>query len=107
MKKPVDSPPVKQPARVVDQSPPKPKTSLKKKTFKSTQVVKRAIQQLEEKNDVKTEEQAEAAQPEPLKSALDRLKKEVGRAEASKSATAEKKCRAFSRKSGRKVRRVQ
>jgi colicin import membrane protein len=101
-KKKVDSPPIKQPAKVVDQSPPKSKTSLKKKTFKSTQVVKRAIQQLEEKVDGKTEEPAAEAQPEPLKSALERLKKEVGRAEASKLETAGKSAGPSAGKAGGK-----
>ena len=80
------SPPVKKAAEVVDTQPPKPKTSLKKKTFKATQVVKQAIEQLEEKVAVKTDQQAEPAQPEPLKSALERLRQEVGKAEASRSA---------------------
>ncbi|MBR9986330.1 MAG: TonB C-terminal domain-containing protein [Desulfosarcina sp.] len=85
VKKPSVTPPVKKAAKVTDAQPPKPKTSLKKKTFKSTQVVKQAIEQLEEKVDVKTDEQTETAKPEPLKSALERLRQEVGQAEASRS----------------------
>lgn len=102
IKKPAVSPPIKKPARVVDTSPPKPKTSLKKKTFKSTQVVKHAIQQLEAKGDAETGEKAEADQPEPLKSALDRLKKEVSRTEAGKSAVAEKSAGPSAGKAGGK-----
>ncbi len=90
VKKPKVSPPVKKAVKVVDKPPPKPKTSLKKKTFKSTQVVKRAIEQLEEKADLKTAKQTEAAQPEPLKSALERLRQEVGKAEANRSASSGK-----------------
>jgi colicin import membrane protein len=85
VKKPSVTPPVKKAAKVADTQPPKPKTSLKKKTFKSTQVVKQAIEQLEEKVDVKTDDQAETAKPEPLKSALERLRQEVDKAEASRS----------------------
>ncbi len=86
VKKPSVTPPEKKAATVADPQPPKPKTSLKKKTFKSTQVVKQAIEQLEAKVAVKTDEQTETAQPEPLKSALERLRQEVGKAEASRSA---------------------
>ena len=39
VKKPSVTPPVKKAVKVADTPPPKPKTSLKKKTFKSTQVV--------------------------------------------------------------------
>ncbi len=85
VKKPSVAPPEKKEVRAADPQPPKPKTSLKKKTFKSTQVVKQAIEQLEEKVDVKTDEQAETAQPEPLKSALERLRQAVGKAEANRS----------------------
>ena len=69
---------------------PKPKTSLKKQTFKSTEVVKHAIKQLEEKADRRTESPEEAAaSPEMLKSALDRLRQQVSKTEAAKgSATA-------------------
>jgi colicin import membrane protein len=86
VKKPSVTPPVKKTAKVADTPPPKPKTSLKKKTFKSTQVVKQAIEQLEEQVKVKTEAQTDTAQPEPLKSALERLRQEGGKAEASRSA---------------------
>jgi colicin import membrane protein len=79
------TPPVKPAAKVVDPPRPKPKTSLKKKTFKSTQVVKRAIKQLEEKVAGKPEDQAKAVQPEPLKSALERLRQTVGKTEAAQS----------------------
>lgn len=85
VKKPNVTPPVKKAAKVADTQSPKPKTSLKKKTFKSTQVVKQAIEQLEEKVDVKSDKQTETAQPEPLESALERLRQEVGKAEASRS----------------------
>ena len=85
VKKPSVTPPVEKAAKVADTPPPKPKTSLKKKTFKSTQVVKQAIEQLEEKVKVKTEAQTETVQPEPLKSALERLRQEVGKTEASRS----------------------
>lgn len=85
VKKPTVTPPVKKRVKVAE-TPPKRKTSLKKKTFKSTQVVKQAIEQLEEQVTAKTDEQTEAEQPEPLKSALERLRQEVGKAEASRSA---------------------
>lgn len=48
----------------------KKKVSLKKKTFKSTKVVKSAIQQLEKR--------VEETKPDPIATALDRLKKKVG-----------------------------
>ncbi len=63
---------------------PKPKTSLKKKTFKSTQVVKQAIEQLEKTVEKKTPP-PEPASPEALKSALDRLRQSVGKTEAEQS----------------------
>ncbi len=85
VKKPTPAPPVQKAAKIVDQFPPKPKTSLKKKTFKSNRVVKRAIEQLERTVDVKMDEQAKTVQPEPLKSALERLRKEVSEAEAARS----------------------
>jgi colicin import membrane protein len=69
--------PAKKRPKAVSKPAPKPKTSLKKKTFKSTEVVKRAIQQLEEKTAVDTRATTQTAQPEPLKSALDRLRQEV------------------------------
>ncbi|BBO72427.1 hypothetical protein DSCA_63570 [Desulfosarcina alkanivorans] len=90
VKQPKPATPVKKTAAVVPKSLPKRKTSLKKKTFKSTQVVKQAIQQLEEKVAVKADQQETADQPEPLKSALDRLKQEVSKAEASRSTAAGK-----------------
>ncbi|MBC2712268.1 MAG: TonB C-terminal domain-containing protein [Desulfosarcina sp.] len=95
----VKKPTVKKPATVVKKAPPKPKTSLKKKTFKSTQVVKSAIKQLEEK----VAETPEPARPEPLQSALDRLRKEVGKVEAAKSATSDKNASAESGKTGAKI----
>jgi len=48
------------------------KTSLKKKTFKSSKAVKSAMDQLEQT--------VEDTRPDPLKKALERLKKEVGEA---------------------------
>ena len=84
VKKPSVTPPVKKAVKVAD-PPPKPKTSLKKKTFKSTQVVKQAIQQLEKQLDDQTKVKTETAQPEPLESALERLRQEVGKAEANRS----------------------
>ena len=76
--KPAQKPPVKKktPAKAI-KAAPKPKTSLKKKTFKSTQVVKRAIQELEAKVAAQPDQK-----PEPLQSALDRLRKEVDQTQA-------------------------
>jgi len=68
--------------------PVKPKTALKTKTFKSTQVVKQAIRQLEEKAAPKPSEPSPAASPEELKSALDRLRQKVDQAETDRSKTA-------------------
>ncbi len=65
---------------------PKSKTSLKKKTFKSTEVVKQAMQDLEAKVDRAPDAPAEAAEPDPLQSALERLRKAVGTGEAQRSA---------------------
>lgn len=81
--KPVKKPPVvkKAPEKTVKPAP-KPKTSLKKKTFKSTRVVQQAIKDLETKVAVKPVETSEQAQPEPLQSALERLRKEVDQAES-------------------------
>ncbi|WP_319526348.1 TonB family protein [uncultured Desulfosarcina sp.] len=81
--KPAKKPPVvkKTPEKTVKPAP-KPKTSLKEKTFKSTQVVKRAIQELEAKVESKPVEKSQDAQPEPLQSALERLRKEVDKAES-------------------------
>jgi outer membrane biosynthesis protein TonB len=106
-KKPTTAPPVKKTPTVVKKTTPKRKTSLKKKTFKSTQVVKQAIQQLEEKVEAKTDTPPAADQPEPLKSVLDRLKKEVSQAEANRSTRIRNKRRPFSWKNGRKTRRFQ
>jgi len=50
----------------------RPKTSLKKKTFKSEKVVQSAIDRLEEN--------IEETRPDPLQKALERLKQEVGEA---------------------------
>jgi hypothetical protein len=60
VEKPSVTPPVKKAASVAD-TPPKPKTSLKKKTFKSTQVVKQAIEQLEKQLDDQTRVKTETA----------------------------------------------
>ena len=69
----------------------KPKTSLKKKTFKSTEVVKHAIRELEKnKKDQTAEQEEQASSPEMLKSALERLRKEVGNKEAANSAASGK-----------------
>ena len=64
---------------------PKPKTSLKKKTFKSDQVIKHALTQLKEKDRVETKKTEPSDSPESLKSALERLKKEVHEAESERS----------------------
>jgi colicin import membrane protein len=103
VKKPNVTPPVKKAAAVADTPPPKPKTSLKKKTFKSTQVVKRAIEQLEKQVDAKTDKKTETAQPEPLKSALERLRQEVGKAEANRSTPSGKSTDQSSGKTGGKL----
>ena len=79
-----------QPAPVIKTAPPspKPKTSLKKKTFKSAEVVKHAIRQMEKnKRDPAADQKEKPASPEMLKSALDRLREEVSSAEAAKAAT--------------------
>lgn len=86
-KEPTPVPPARKPAAVVDKPQPKPKTSLKKKTFKATEVVKQAIKQMEEKVEVQPDTQTPAAQPEPLKTALDRLRQEVNKAESDKANT--------------------
>jgi outer membrane biosynthesis protein TonB len=78
VEKPSVPPPIKKVVSVAD-TPPKPKTSLKKKTFKSTQVVKQAIEQLEKQLDDQTRVKTETAPPEPLESALERLRQEVGK----------------------------
>jgi len=81
--KPVKKPPAvkKAPAKTVKPAP-RPKTSLKEKTFKSTRVVKQAIKELESKVGAKPVETSEEAQPEPLQSALERLRKEVDKTES-------------------------
>ena len=88
--KPVKTPTVvkKTPTKTVKQAP-KPKTSLKEKTFKSTRVVKQAIKELETKVGAKPAETAEEAQPEPLQSALERLRKEVDKTESGQAEKAE------------------
>jgi colicin import membrane protein len=65
---------------------PKPKTSLKKKTFKSAEVVKQAMQDLEAKVDRAPDAPAQAVEPDRLQSALERLRKAVGTSEAQRSA---------------------
>ena len=80
--------------------PPKPKTSLKKKTFKATQVVKAAIEQLETK--ATSPEPKPDAVEEPLQSALERLRKEVGETEATQRTTAATSTPAAAGKSGGK-----
>ncbi len=102
VKKPSATPPVKKAAKVAER-PPKPKTSLKKKTFKSTQVVKQAIEQLEKQLDTQTAEKTKAAPPEPLESALERLRQEVGKAEASRSTSSAKKAERSGGKTGGKL----
>lgn len=87
--KPTVAPPPKKTAKAVESPPPKTKTSLKKKTFQSTQVVKQAIRELEKRADENTDVPSEAAGPEQLKSALERLKKQVGQTEATRSTASE------------------
>ena len=86
--------PAKSPAKEIPVAPkaePKPKTSLKKKTFKSTEVVKHAIQELKERQKEKpSEKKDDAASPEQLKSAIERLREEVGKKETAKSASSAK-----------------
>jgi len=74
--------PKKSKASVKSKPKPKPKTSLKKKTFKSTQVAKQAVKEIETKS---KPEAKEASQQESLKSALDRLKRTVGESEKAKA----------------------
>ncbi|GAB6907872.1 hypothetical protein DESC_460048 [Desulfosarcina cetonica] len=74
-------------------APVKPKVSLKHRTFKSTQVVKQAIQDLEAKAEEKTPEkkaanEAATASPKQLQSALDRLRQSVSKAEAANPSAA-------------------
>lgn len=61
-----------EPSKAVSMEP-KIKKSLKKETFKSSQMVKRAITEIEKK--------VEATRPDQITQALDRLKDEVGRTE--------------------------
>ncbi len=75
----------KKEVQVAKPAAPKPKTSLKKKTFKSDQVIKHALQQLKEKNRAETKETDSPDTPESLKSALERLKKEVRESESDRS----------------------
>ncbi len=83
---------------------PKPKTSLKKKTFKSTEVVKHAIKKLKEtKKEKPVEKKEDAASPEQLKSALERLRKEVGKKEADKSAATAKQAASKAADSNAKI----
>jgi colicin import membrane protein len=86
------TPPIKKKTAVATKPAPnpKPKTSLKKKTFKSTQVVKQAIQQLEQKVAAEADTAKAESEPEPLKSALDRLRQQVGKTEADRSQQAAK-----------------
>lgn len=103
VKAPVKKPPVvkKAPRKTVKPAP-KPKTSLKKKTFKSTQVVKQAIRELESKVAAKPAETPDEAQPEPLQSALERLRKEVGKTESSQAKKTEGRVGPATGKSGGK-----
>ena len=102
VKQPTVRPPAKKSAPKVVQQPPKPKTSLKKKTFKSTQVVKQAIQQLEEKVAAETEDKQPPAEPEALKSALERIRQEVGKTETNRPAETGKTTDQASAKTGGK-----
>ena len=63
----------KQPAAVSTAPKQKIKTSLKKKTFKSSKMVKRAISRIEKK--------VEEARPDQISQAIDRLKDKVGKTE--------------------------
>ena len=101
--------PAKKPA-VVKKAPvkapepaPKPKTSLKKKTFKSTQVVKQAIQQMEQKVAAQSAQKAEEAQPEPLQSALDRLRQQVDKTETGRTKKADSDAAPAGAKAGGKL----
>ena len=90
VKKPTVAAPVEKKADKVVPKPSKPKTSLKKKTFQATQVVKQAIQQLEARATEETDAKPSAAEPEALKSALERLRQEVGKVEADRPADSAK-----------------
>jgi colicin import membrane protein len=90
VKKPPTAPPVKKTIAAAPPKPEKPPVSLKKKTFKSSLAVRQALEKLQVEAAAKSRAQKEAAQQESLKSALDRLRQEVDKQEASKPATAEK-----------------
>mgnify|MGYP001223980486 CR=1 FL=1 len=84
---PVVPAPVPKPDETAAPAPePKPKTSLKKKTFKSAEVVKQAMQDMEAQVDRAPEAPAEPAEPDQLQSALERLRQAVGKSEAQPSA---------------------
>lgn len=79
------------PKPTVPQEPAKPKVSLKHKTFKSTQVVKQAIQELERQVEEKTPEKTAApedatASHEQIQDTLARLRQSVGKSEAARAA---------------------
>jgi colicin import membrane protein len=78
VEKPIVPQPAQKPVEIVDHAKPKPKTSLKKKTFKSTEVVKRALQDLEKKVEANTETPKEAHQ---LETALERMRQAVQESE--------------------------
>jgi len=104
--KPAQKPPVvkKAPAKTVKAAKPtpKPKTSLKKKTFKSTQVVKQAIEQMQEKVAAQSAEKSQETQSEPLQSVLDRLRQQVDKAETDRDQQAESSAEAPGAKAGGK-----
>jgi len=101
--KPAPKQPTEKKAPVEAPKPaPKPKTSLKKKTFKSTQVVKRAIQQMQEKVAAQAANKTQEAPPEPLQSALDRLRQQVDRAETDRTKQTESSPKASGAKAGGK-----
>lgn len=80
------TPPTPKAPALVDPPVPRPKTSLKKKTFQSTEVVKRAIEQLEGRvADTRDAPPQEAAEPEPLQSVLERLRQTVGQTEVARA----------------------
>jgi len=90
VKKPTVAPRIKKAAEVAPPHQDKAPVSLKKRTFKSTLVVRQALKQLQAEAEAKSQTKKEAAQQESLKSALDRLRQEVGKEEASKSTAAAK-----------------
>lgn len=81
VRKPVVPKPVQKPVELADHAKPKPKTSLKKKTFKSAEVVKRALQDLEKKVD--TGDQAPKTEKQ-LETALERMRQAVKETETTK-----------------------